>query len=138
MKLSTHLNFNGNCRAAFEYYEKHLGGKITFIMTYGESPMADHVAPESHGRIVHATLELPGNQRVSGADMPAGRPFDKPQGFEVLLTLEDPADAERIFAALADEGETQMPLQKTFWSERFGMLTDRFGTPWMVNCRGLV
>jgi len=87
---------------------------------------------------MHVTLELAGNQQISGADMPLGRPFDKPQGFEVLLSLDDTAEAERIFTALADGGETQMPLQKTFWSERFGMLTDRFGAPWMINCGGTV
>jgi PhnB protein len=132
MRLGTHLNFDGNCRAAFEYYEKCLGGKVTAMLTYGESPMAAHVPPGDHGKVLHATLEL-GDQRLTGADLPAGR-YGKPQGFDVLLTVDDPQEAERIFAALADGGWVQMPLQETFWALRFGMATDRFGTPWMVNC----
>jgi PhnB protein len=132
MRLGTHLNFDGNCRAAFEYYEKCLGGKVTLMMTYGDSPMADHVAPADHGKILHGTFEL-GDQRLTGADLPAGR-YGKPQGFDVMISLEDPEEAERIFAALEDGGWTQMPLQGTFWAGRFGMVTDRFGIPWMINC----
>jgi PhnB protein len=132
MRLGTQLNFDGNCQAAFEYYEKHLGGKVTFTLTYGDSPMATHVPHEDHGKILHATLEL-GDQRLTGADLPAGR-YGKPQGFDVTIGLEDPEEAERIFAVLADGGWTQMPLQETFWAQRFGMATDRFGIPWMVNC----
>ena len=132
MQLNTHLNFDGNCRAAFEYYAKCLGGKVTMSMTYGDSPMADHVPPVDHGKVLHATLEF-GDQRLTGADLPAGR-YGKPQGFDVLLSVESAEEAERIFAALADGGSTQMPLQETFWAQRFGMVADRFGTPWMVNC----
>jgi PhnB protein len=132
MQLNTHLNFDGQCRAAFEFYAKCLGGKVTLMMTYGDSPMAAHVPAGDHGKIVHASLGI-GDQRLTGADLPQGR-YEKPQGFEVLLSPEDPEEAERVFVALADGGAVQMPLQETFWSLRFGMLTDRFGTPWMVNC----
>jgi PhnB protein len=132
MRLNTQLNFDGDCRTAFEFYAKCLGGKITMIMTYGESPMAKHVPPGDHGKILHATLEI-GDQRLTGADLPTGR-YGKPQGFDVVLSLDSQQEAERIFAALADGGAEQMPLQETFWALRFGMVTDRFGTPWMVNC----
>jgi PhnB protein len=132
MQLNTHLNFDGNCREAFEYYAKLLGGKVTLMLTYGESPVADHVPPVDHGKILHATCEF-GDQRLSGADLPAGR-YGKPQGFDVMLSLEDPQEAERIFSDLADGGWTQMPLQESFWALRFGMVTDRYGIPWMVNC----
>ena len=132
MRLNTHLNFDGNCRAAFEYYEKCLGGKVTMTMTYGDSPMAAHVPASDHGKVLHTTLEF-GDQRLTGADLPTGR-YGKPQGFDVLVSLESAEEAERIFAALADGGEEQMPLQQTFWALRFGMVTDRFGIPWMINC----
>jgi PhnB protein len=132
MRLGTHLNFDGNCRAAFEFYANSLGGKVTLMMTYGGSPMAAHVPPADHDKILHATLEL-GDQHLTGADLPAGR-YGKPQGFDVMLSLENPEEAERIFAALADGGWTQMPLQESFWALRFGMVTDRFGIPWMINC----
>jgi len=132
MRLNTQLNFDGDCRAAFEYYEKCLGGKVTFTLTYGESPMAAHVPAEDHGKILHTTLEL-GDQRLTGCDLPKGR-YEKPRGFDVLLSLDNAEEAERVFAALADGGAVQMPLQETFWARRFGMVADRFGTPWMVNC----
>ncbi len=132
MQLNTHLNFDGNCREAFEYYGKLFAGKVTFMMTYGESPMAAHVPAEDHGKIMHGTVEL-GGQRLTGADLAGGR-YGKPQGFDVMLSLEDPQEAERIFEALADGGWTQMPLQESFWALRFGMVTDRFGIPWMINC----
>ena len=132
MRLNTQLNFDGNCREAFEFYGKCLGGKVTMMMTYGDSPMAAHVPPGDHGKILHTTLEI-GDQRLTGADLPAGR-YGKPQGFDVLISLDSQEEAERIFAALADGGAEQMPLQETFWALRFGMVTDRFGTPWMINC----
>lgn len=132
MRLNAHLNFDGQCRTAFEYYAKCLGGKVTMMMTYGDSPMAAHVPAEDHGRIIHATFEL-GDQRLTGGDVPQGR-YGKPQGFDVLLSLESAEEAECIFKALEEGGWTQMPLQETFWALRFGMVTDRFGTPWMINC----
>lgn len=132
MRLNTHLNFDGNCRAAFEFYEKCFGGKITLTMTYGESPMAAHVPPADHGKIMHATIQF-GDQVLTGSDIPAGS-YGKPQGFDVLISLEDAKEAERVFEALSEGGTVQMPLQETFWALRFGMLADRFGTPWMVNC----
>jgi PhnB protein len=132
MRLNTHLNFDSNCRAAFEYYAKCLGGKVKMAMTYGESPMALHLPAEDHGKVMHATLEI-GDQLLTGADLPTGR-YGKPQGFDVLLSVESAEEAERVFNALADGGAIQMPLQETFWALRFGMVEDQFGTPWMVNC----
>jgi PhnB protein len=132
MRLSTHLHFNGRCRAAFEYYEKCLGGKVTMMMTYGDSPMAGRMPPELHGNIIHATFSL-GDQQLTGADAPPDR-FEKPQGFSVLLTVDEPAEADRVFASLSQDGSVQMPIQDTFWALRFGMVTDQFGTPWLINC----
>jgi PhnB protein len=131
MKIHVHLGFNGQCKAAFEYYEKNLGGKIQFVMTYGESPMADKM-PEMRDAIMHATLAI-GDTVLMGADSPPDR-YEQPKGLWVSLGVAEPAEAERLFTVLKEGGTVTMPLQETFWAQRFGMVVDRFGTPWMVNC----
>ena len=132
MQLSAYLSFDGQCEEAFRFYEKCLGGKIAMTMTYGESPMAGSVPAEWHKKILHVTL-LVGNYRLMGADAWPEH-YKKPQGFSVTIGVGEPAEVERIFQELAENGQILMPLEKTFWSERFGMLIDRFGTPWMINC----
>jgi PhnB protein len=132
MQLSTYLNFNGQCEAAFKFYEQCLGGKIQLMMTYGESPMADQVTPESRNKIMHVTLAV-GDGVLMGCDAPPQQ-YEKPQGFFVSIAIDSPAEAERLFQALSENGTVRMPLQQTFWAARFGMLIDRFGTPWMINC----
>jgi PhnB protein len=130
--LNPHLIFDGQCEAAFRFYETALGGKITLMMSHGNSPMASEAAAEWRAKILHATFSV-GDAVFSGSD---ARPeeYRAPQGFCVLLNLDDAAGADRIFAALAQDGAVQLPLQQTFWALRFGMLTDRFGIPWMINC----
>src|SRR3989442_1169828 len=120
MKLVPYLTFDGNCAEAFKYYEMHLGGKITFSMTFGEAP-GDPPPPEMQKRIMHTTLAL-GDQVLQGADSPG--PYQKPQGITIAIQLKDVAEAERIFKALAEGGDVQMPLQETFWALRFGSMTD--------------
>jgi PhnB protein len=132
MQLNPYLNFNGQCEAAFKFYERCLGGKIVFTMTYGESPMADKVPSDWRKKILHVRLMV-GDQALMGADAPPEH-YEKPQGFSVTIGIDDPADAERIFHALAEKGTVTMPIQKTFWALRFGMLVDQFGIPWMINC----
>jgi len=132
MRLNPHLSFNGQCQAAFEYYEKCLGGKITFMMTYGDSPMAAESAPDWQKKILHAALAL-GNELLTGGDSPAEF-YKTPQGSYVLLSVDAAVEADRIFKELAENGTVQMPIQETFWALRYGMLIDQFGTPWMVNC----
>ncbi|MGB7191106.1 MAG: VOC family protein [Acidobacteriaceae bacterium] len=134
MQLTTYLAFNGECRAAFEMYERVLGGKITFMMTQGESPMAEQTPPGWKDKIMHASLQTPGGL-IQGADHPQGRKVE-PAGFCVSVQVEEKAEAERIFKALAEGGKTQMELQQTFWSPGFGMCIDKFGVPWMVNTAG--
>jgi PhnB protein len=131
MKLHPYLSFNGECEAAFKFYERCLGGKIEMIQTWGESPMADQIPPDMQDKIIHVTLNV-GDMVLMGADAPQS--YEKPQGFSVSLVFDNPAEAERIFNALAENGTVQMPIQETFWSPKFGMLIDRFGTPWMINC----
>ncbi len=134
MKLSPHLVFDGQCREAFTFYEQAFGGTVATMLTYGDSPMADQVAPEWHGRIVHASLTL-GDDVLSGVDaLPDD--FEPPQGFYVLLHLDAPGEAERVFNLLADDGEIRMPVQKTSWSPCFGVVVDRVGIPWEISCEG--
>ena len=132
MKLNPHLAFNGQCEAAFKFYEECLGGKITFMMTYGDSPVAEQTSPGRRTKILHATLAL-GHDRLTGADV-SPESYQEPQGFSVSLQIGDAAEADRIFKALAENGAVQMPVQETFWALRFGMLVDQFGTPWIINC----
>jgi PhnB protein len=132
MQTSPHLHFNGNCREAFDFYAETFGGKIVFAMTFGESPTAEQTSAESRNKIIHARIDF-GGQFLLGADTP-GEHYHTPQGFNVMAAVEQPAEAERVFRTLAEGGKVTMPVQETFWAHRFGMCTDRFGTPWMVNC----
>jgi PhnB protein len=132
MKLNPHLSFNGQCEAAFKFYERCLGGKIEMMVKFGETPMADQASPEWRDKLAHARLSI-GDQILMGGDPPPGM-YEQPKGFSVTLSVDTPAEAERIFNALAQNAEVRMPLGETFWALRFGMLIDQFGTPWMVNC----
>jgi PhnB protein len=135
MKLNPYLMFKGQCEAAFKFYEQCLGGKITTMMTYGESPeppMPDQVPPEWRNKIMHVGLMV-GDQELMGSDSPPEY-HEETKGFSVSISLNDPAEAECIFHTLAENGKVQMPFQQTFWAYRFGMLVDQFGIPWMINC----
>jgi PhnB protein len=132
MQLAPYLSFRGDCEAAFKFYEKALGGKIVAMVTFGETPMKDQSPPEWHGKIAHARLTA-GDAVLMGGDPPPTH-YEVPKGASVCLTLDEPAQAERVFGALSDGGAVQMPIAETFWAQRFGMLTDRFGIPWMINC----
>ena len=132
MKTNPYLTFNGECEAAFKFYERCLGGKIEAMMAHAGTPAEEHVPPEWRDKIMHACLSL-GDTLLMASDAPPDR-YEKPQGFSVTLRIDDPQEAERTFDALAENGTIQMPLQQTFWATRFGMLVDRFGTPWMINC----
>lgn len=132
MQINPYLHFNGQCEEAFNFYAQCLGGKIDFMLTYAGTPVEQHVPAEWQSKILHATLAV-GDQILQGADGPP-ETYKEPQGFSVSLNLKDPAQAERIFHTLAENGKVQMPLQKTFWAALFGMLVDQFGIPWMINC----
>jgi PhnB protein len=132
MKLNPYLFFNGQCESAFKFYEQCLRGKIEMMMTHGDSPMAQQVPSEWRNKIVHARL-IVGDNVLMGSDPPPEH-YEQMKGFSVSLNVDDPAEAERIFNALIANGTVRMPLQKTFWAARFGMLVDQFGVPWMVNC----
>ena len=134
MKLSPclSLNFNGQCEAAFKFYERCLGAKIAFMLKWGDSPIASQ-APAGWGeKILHARITI-GDTDLIGGDVPP-EVYQQPKGFGVLLNIDDPVAGERIFNALAENGKVHMPIQKTFWAERYGGVVDQFGIPWEINC----
>jgi PhnB protein len=132
MQTNTYLLFNGQCEEAFKFYAQTLGGKIEAMMTNAGTPAEEFVPAEWRDKVLHASMTV-GDQVIMASDAPPGR-YDKPQGFSVNLSIKDPAEAERVFNALAQGGTIQMPFGETFWAAGFGMAVDRFGIPWMVNC----
>ena|ERR1700732_656929 len=132
MHLNPYLIFNGQCEAAFRSYEQCLGAKIVAMMTHAGTPAEAQVPAEWRNKILPTRLAV-GDAVLMGSDAPPDR-YEKPKGFSVSLQVKDPAEAERLFQALAENGTVQMPIQKTFWAARFGMLVDKFGIPWMINC----
>jgi PhnB protein len=131
MQLHTYLNYGGNCEAAFTFYEKHLGGKITMLMRHGEQPGGQQVGPSGwSSKVLHARLSLGGTELL-GADIPPDR-FQPIRSAYLSLTLSSEAEADRIFRLLSESGDVFMPMQETFFASRFAMLRDRFGTSWML------
>lgn len=132
MQLNAYLNFNGQCEAAFKFYERCLGGKIEAMITHAGTPMAEQVPSNWRDKIMHARLTV-GDAVLMGSDAPPDY-YEGAKGFSVSIVVDNPAEADRIFNALAESGTVRMPIQQTFWAVRFGMLVDQFGIPWMVNC----
>ena len=132
MHLQPYLFFKGDCEAAFKFYERCLGGKIEALLTHAGTPAEKQVPAEWRNKIMHARLVV-GDAVLMGSDVPPEH-HKTPQGFSVTIHVTDPSEAERVFRALADNGNVTMPMAATFWAQRFGMLVDKFGTPWMVNC----
>jgi len=130
--VNPYLSFNGQCEAAFKFYQQCLGGQELSFHKYAGSPMESEVPAEWRDRVMHATL-LCGKTALMGADAPP-QYYREAQGFSVSVNVDKAEDAERVFNALAQGGKIQMPIQQTFWTARFGMLIDKFGIPWMVNC----
>jgi PhnB protein len=133
MKINPYLIFNGDCQAAFTFYAQSLPGKIEVMMTFGETPAREHVPANCYNLIIHTRL-LVGDQAIMGSDTTPDRPTAIMSGCSVSLNVDSVAEAERVFAALAEGGKIEMPLAATFWAARFGMLVDRFGVAWMINC----
>lgn len=132
MQLNPYLFFNGQCEEAFKFYATCLKGKIEAMLTHEGTPAEAHVPAEWRKKIMHARLMVDG-QALMGSDDPTGK-YESPKSFSVSLQINDPAQADRVFDALAEKGKINMPIQETFWAIRFGMLVDRFGVPWMINC----
>ena len=132
MAVAAHLSYSGQCREAFNLYAQLFGGDLT-MLAYGDSPMAQAVPAEWSEKIVHATLLFDGGE-LAGSDVQSAH-YRKPQGFSVLVDVDGVEKARRIFAALAEGGSIAMPIEETFWSPAFGVLTDRFGIPWEISGR---
>ncbi len=131
MQMTPYLNFTGQCREAFDVYAEVLNGDIVARMTYGESPMCDEMPPESHDHVMHTLLVADG-AALMGADGPP-QEDGAGHGMWVALNVDTAEEAERIFEAFSEGADIKMPMEKTFWAERFGMLVDRFGTAWIIN-----
>jgi len=134
MEMNPILSFKGDCEAAFKFYERALGAQIGAMFRYAGTPLASGVPEDWSDKVMHGNITI-GNQLVQGGDFPPQQ-YDAPKGFSLSLQLTDASEAERIFQELAEGGEVRMPLEKTFWAERFGMVVDRFGIPWLINCEG--
>ena len=130
MQLHTYLNYGGNCEQAFKFYEQHLGGTITMLMRHGDQPNPANVPAEWKNAVLHARMNLGGTELL-GADIPPDR-FQPIRSAYLTLTLGSDAEADRVFALLADGGQIFMPMHDTFFASRFAMLRDRFGTSWML------
>ncbi|PPA06030.1 VOC family protein [Pseudomonas sp. MWU12-2312b] len=133
MKINPYLIFNGDCKAAFTFYAQSLQGRIEAMTTFGETPVGEQMPKDLHNLIIHTRL-LVGDQVLMGSDTTPDRPVDDMSGCSISLNVDSIAEAERVFTALSEGGSVQMPLDTTFWAARFGMLVDRFGVSWMVNC----
>lgn len=130
--MNPYLSFKGDCEAAFKSYERCLGGQLGTLFRYGGTPLANQVPPDWSDKIMHGSLTVC-DQLIMGYDVAPDR-YEEPKGFSMSLHLKSTADAERIFHELAGGGRVVMPLEKTFWAARFGMVVDRFGIPWLINC----
>ena len=127
-KMYTYVNFAGKCAEAFRFYEKHLGGKITMLMTHGQAPDQSKVNPAWKDLVLHARMSLGGTD-LMGADIPQAEAM---RSAYLTLLVDSDAEAERVFAALDDGGQILMPISETFFATRFGQVRDRFGVNWMI------
>ena len=140
MQLHPYLYFEGNCKTAFEFYEQCLNGKIEVLTTYKGSPMANEVPSEWGEKVMHAEFRLSPDSSggrashiLMGTDAMPGQ-YEAVKGVSIMLNMKDSTAAERIFNALAENGKVTMPIEETFWAAKFGMVVDRFGIPWTINC----
>ena len=132
MQMSPYLSFKGDCEAAFTFYEQCLGGKLGAIFRYAGSPTVNQVPADWSDKVMHGSVTVC-DQVLMGADIVKDQ-YEEPRGFSLSLQMKSTADAERIFLELAKNGRVVLPLEKTFWAARFGMVVDRFGIPWLINC----
>ncbi len=130
MKASVHLSFGGDCEEAFTTYVRVLRGTLVYSLRYRDSPMATEVPTDWQDKLYHATMTI-GGLTLMGGDQTG---HDHRNGFMLVVNPDTAEDAHVMFAALAEDGSVQMPLQETFWSPAFGMVIDRFGVPWSINC----
>ncbi len=134
MHTMSYLFFNGNCAKAIEFYKSTMGAKVSGLMLNKDAPDAAARMPGGDDLVMNAMLNI-GDTAIMASDAPANL-YQKPQGFRLYVEVDSALEADRIFAELSDGGEMTMPIDKVFWAERFGMVDDKFGTPWMVSFTG--
>ena len=134
MQMNPYLSFAGNCEEAFRFYEQCLGGQLGPLFRYAGTPLADNVPADWQDKVMHGSLTI-GGQLVMAGDV-APDQYEAPKGFSLSLQIESVAEAERVFRELSQDGTIAMPLEQTFWAARFGMVVDRFGIKWLINCEG--
>jgi len=132
MQVQPYLNFGGRFDEAMAFYGKVMGAKVTFVMRYKDAPPEHNISPEWADKVMHANIDF-GDSQIMASD---GQQGHKPNfdGFSLSVGAVSAEEGKRIFEALAEGGQVMLPYQKTFWAEGFGMLIDRFGLGWMVNC----
>src|SRR5579884_3274622 len=134
MDVRPYLDCKGECEAAFIFYARALGGTLGPIFRYAGTPLAHHVPADWQDKVMHASVTI-GSQVVMGADVAPDR-YEPPKGVSLSIHLGDTADAERMFRELSNGGTIVVPLEPTFWAARFGVVKDRFGVTWLMNCEG--
>ena len=130
MKIDPYLTFPGTCEQAMGFYAQVLDGQIVMLTRFGDTPGCEELPPEG---VMHARLVF-GDQVLMASDNHPAHPYEGIKGCSISLNVDSPEQATRVFQALGEVGQVQMPLAETYWARSFGMLTDRFGVPWMVNC----
>ena len=136
MALNIYLNFNGNCDAAFRFYKEVFGGEFITYMTFGDVPGDQPVSDADKNKLMHVSLAV-GTGHLMGSDMPGYLPKATiGDNFSISHSVATQEEADRVYTALSAGGKATMPMQKTFWSPWFGMLTDRFGIQWMIGLEG--
>lgn len=132
-QLNAYISFNGNCAEAMQFYETALGGRLDALLTNSQSPMAAELPPGSADLVMHAQLTLDGGVLMAADAMPGCSAYEGMKGFSLTLTYPDASQARDVFATLSEGGRVTMPMDSSFWADAFGMLVDRFGTPWIIN-----
>jgi PhnB protein len=134
MQLNSYLIFDGNAREALTFYQSCLGGEIASMMSFGEMPGCDGMPAGAEDRLAHGCLVIDDHLLMASDTMP-GEPYEGIKGSSVNIAVDTVDEARRLFEELSASGSVQMDLQETFWAHAFAMLNDRFGVPWMINCR---
>jgi PhnB protein len=134
MQVNPYLSFEGQCEAAFMFYAQVLGGQVGTIFRYAGTAFEAHVPSDWEDKVMHGSVTV-GGMELMGADVATDR-YEAPKGFSLSIHLTDTTEAERVFQELSTGGRIVMALEKTFWADRFGMVIDRFGLSWMINCGG--
>ena len=132
-QLNAYISFNGNCEEAMQFYENALDGKLEAMLKNSQSPMAGQLPAGSADLVMHARLALDGGVLMAGDAMPGCSLYEGMKGFSLTLTYPDASQARDVFARLSEGGKVTMPMESSFWADAFGMLVDRFGTPWIIN-----